>query len=139
MPAIKSASAIAEKWARVTPGRSSDYRDGVTSPKKDWASNTEAAKDAYADGVTQSIANKSFEKGVKAAGTDKWKAKAQALGVPRWSQGIAAGKDDFSAGFAPFRDVIEKTTLPPRYRKGDPRNIDRVTKIATALHEAKVK
>jgi len=139
MPAIKSADEIAKKWARVTPARSSDYKDGVATPKKDWAESTAAAKEAWSDGVQQAISDDRFARGVKKVGTDKWKKKALTLGVRRWSEGISEAVDDYKSGFAPFVDVIAATKLPPRYRKGDPRNIDRVATIAKALHEAKVK
>ena len=29
---VKSAAAIAKKWARVTPGRDQDYEDGIRNP-----------------------------------------------------------------------------------------------------------
>ena len=139
MPAIRSAQEIAEKWARVTPGRSSDYEAGVKSPKKDWETQTVAAEGAWEGGIQNAIANKSYVRGVRRAGTAKWQTKASTLGVSRWGPGVAAAKDDYEKGFAPYRDIIERITLPPRKPKGDPSNIDRVRVIAAALHEAKVK
>jgi hypothetical protein len=47
------------------------------------------------------------------------------------------GSDDYEKGFAPYRDVIEQTALPPRFPKRDPRNIQRVSAIATALAKKK--
>ena len=139
MPAIRSAAEIAEKWARVTPGRASDYAAGIEKPKKDWEQMASAAADAWADGVTAAASEGRYEKGVKAAGTEKWRRKAKELGVSRWPAGVSAAKDDYERGFAPFRDVIERVTLPPRRPKGDPANIERVRLIATALHEAKMR
>lgn len=139
MPAIKSASEIADKWSRVTPGRSSDFQSGVTSPKKDWATSAKAAEGSYEAGVTTAIGNKRFSKGVDKAGTGKWKDKTLAVGVSRWGPGVTAAVDDYEKGFAPYRDVIEKTTLPPRRMAGDPANIDRVRVLAAALNAAKVK
>ena len=139
MPAIRSAAEIAEKWARVTPGRSSDYAAGIDKPKKDWESSAVAAADAWADGVTAAASERRYEKGVKEAGTEKWRRKAKDLGASRWPQGVSAAKDDYEKGFAPYRDVIERVSLPPRRPKGDPANIDRVRIIAQALHEAKVR
>jgi len=51
MAEIKSASAIAAKWARVTPGRAEDYKTGVQNPKRDWAEETTAAKANWKAGV----------------------------------------------------------------------------------------
>lgn len=138
MPKIKSASEIAAKWARVTPGRSTDYQDGVKAPKEDWAQKTSAAEGAYEGGVRDAINRKAFGKGVKEAGTEKWQSKTLKV-IGRWGEGVTIAGPDYERGFAPFASVIERTELPPRYRAGDPRNMDRADKMASALHEAKVK
>lgn len=138
MPAIKPAAEIAEKWARVTPGRSDDYRSGVASPEVDWEAATVAAESAYEQGVQESIGKKRFSKGVKAAGTSKWQKKAIDVGVPRWGAGITAAVEDYQKGFAPYRDIIERTTLPRRGPRGSRQNYERVIAMGQALHEAKV-
>lgn len=138
MPEIKSASAIAEKWSRVTPQRTADYEQGVRNPKKDWEQSTLAAADRQAEGVQQAIAEGRFEKGVSKAGTSKWQKGATEKGPQRWSQGVQISADEYEAGFAPFRDVIEQTTLPPRFAAGDPRNIERTKAMAEALHARRV-
>lgn len=137
MPKIRSASQTAEKWARVTPQRAPDYEIGVQNPKKDWAEETAKAEKNYEAGIQKSIQEKSFGKGVKKAGTSKWQKGAVGKGVARYGQGVVAAVDDYEKGFAPYRDVIENTKLPPRYPKGDPRNFERVKAMGTALHEAK--
>ena len=43
----------------------------------------------------------------------------------------------YAAGFAPYRDAIERVTLPPRYARRDPRNLERVKAVVNALVEAK--
>ena len=40
---------------------------------------------------------------------------------------------DYQAGVQPYLDTIAATTLPPRFTKGDPRNLDRVKIISQAL------
>lgn len=139
MPVIKTASKIAEKWAKVTPQRSAEYEDGVRNPVKDWAKETAAANDAYKAGVTAAVAKDRFMKGVQKAGTEKWKRKATEVGPARFSQGVQVAQPDYEKGFAPYRETIEKTALPPRFAKGDPRNIDRVRVMAAALADAKRK
>jgi len=138
MPAIKPATVIGEKWARVTPGRSADYEAGVKAPKKDWATEAKSAESAYEAGITDAIGRKQYGKGIDKAGTGKWKRKATEVGVGRWGPGVRAARSDYEKGFAPYHDVIEATTLPERFPKGDPRNIDRVATIAAALHAKKV-
>lgn len=138
MAEIKSSGAIAEKWSRVTPQRNADYEAGVRQPGKDWANNTAAAEASYEGGVQNAIQQKRFGKGVKNAGTGKWQAKTLEKGTQRWGPGVSVAQADYEAGFAPYRDEIERTSLPPRYPKGDPRNIERVSKLAKALHAKKV-
>lgn len=137
MTAIRSVSEIAKKWAEVTPQRSAQYEEGVRSPKKDWAKNTAAAEDAYQSGVQEAISQKRFGKGVKKAGTNKWQKGAIEKGTSRFGPGVAVAQGDYEKGFAPYREAIEKTTLPPRYARRDPRNIERVKAMVVALSKAK--
>ena len=138
MAAIRSIAELAEKYKRVTPGRRADYEAGISKPKADWETETVAAEGAYEGGVTEAISRKAFSAGVRDKGTAGWKADTLQKGPERWAPGIGYGTPKYQANFAPFRDVIERTTLPPRYAKGDPRNIDRVTVMANALRAAKV-
>ncbi|GAI70545.1 unnamed protein product, partial [marine sediment metagenome] len=43
----------------------------------------------------------------------------------------------YARNFAPYRDAIERATLPPRYAKRDPRNLARVKAVVDALIAAK--
>lgn len=137
MPAVKSSAQIAEKWARVTPQRAQDFEQGVRNPRRSWAQATAAAADAQAEGVQQAIAEGRFQRGVERAGDEKWRNNTVEKGVRRWGPGVQVAQQDFQQGFEPFRQVIEQTTLPPRFPKGDPRNLERVSAITTALHRAK--
>ncbi|MBA7704207.1 hypothetical protein ES703_113008 [subsurface metagenome] len=138
MAAIKSLSAIREKWTRVTPGRVTDYSLGIKNPKRDWETETIAAEDRYKAGVDAAAAKGMFGKGVKAAGSKKWEEMALKKGPGRFSEGVYIAGPAFEKAFAPFHAVIERTTLPPRFTRGDPRNYDIVRAIGTALHEEKV-
>lgn len=137
MAFIRSIEQIANKFATVTPGRTTDYEFGVNNPRKDWGTSTAAAESAYEMGVTQAIAKKRFGKGVKAAGTEKWQRGAITKGTQRWGPGVTLARDDYARGFAPYRDAIERVTLPPRYARRDPRNLERVKAIVNALTAAK--
>lgn len=137
MAFIRSIEHIARKFASVTPGRTEDYRVGVENPRRDWGTATVAAESAYEAGVTQAIAKKRFGKGVKAAGTEKWQRGAVEKGTARWGPGVTMAQDIYARNFAPYRDAIERATLPPRYAKRDPRNLDRVKAVVNALTAAK--
>ena len=139
MPKIKDTGLIAEKYGRVTPARAADFEAGVKAPMEDWGAKTAAAEGNYTEGVQAAIGNKSFGKGVAKAGTVKWQRKTIEVGVGRWGTGVRAGQPDYQAGFDPYAKVIAGTVLPPRFPKGDPRNIDRVNSMAKALHDAKIR
>ena len=137
MAFIRSIEAIAKKFASVTPGRTEDYRYGVENPRRDWGVATAASESAYEAGVTQAIAKKRFGKGVKAAGSQAWQDGAIQKGTARWGPGVTLAQDKYARNFAPFRDAIERVTLPPRYARRDPRNLERVKAIVNALVAAK--
>ena len=139
MANIKSSAAIASKWATVTPGRSGDFEAGIKDSSVDWAGPTAAAEGAYQDGVTAAVSEKRFGKGVTKAGTAKWRTKTVEVGVSRWGTGVRAAQADMQAGFAPYREAIAGVSLPPRFSRGDPRNIDRVSTVAKTLHDLKTK
>lgn len=137
MAAIKSISDIAQKFIDVTPQRAAEYENGVKNPKKDWEQATMAAEANFEEGIRKAISNKSFGKGVKDAGKQKYVDGVVKKGVSRWPVGVSLAKDAFAKGFGPFRDVIERVQLPARFPRRDPRNLLRVAAIAKALGEAK--
>lgn len=140
MAKVRDLGAISAKWSDVTPRRDAYYKAGVEHPKESWEEKAKAAGDAWGSGVSEAVTDKRFEKGVAAAGQKKWQEKTLLKGATqgRWREGVAAAKPDYEKGFAPFRDTIESTSLPPRKAKGDPGNIERVRAIAAALHAAKL-
>jgi len=137
MPKVKAN--YGSKWARVTPQRTDDYQQGVQNPRVPWAQATLAAADNQAKGVQEAIQDKRFQKGVTKAGDQAWQQGALEKGVVRFGQGVQVAESKYQQNFAPFVQVIESTQLPPRYPKGDPRNIERVKAIAQALRNKKVK
>lgn len=137
MAAIKSIADIGKKFIDVTPQRASEYAAGVANPKKDWETATSAAEDNYEQGVQAAMQLKSFGRGVKEAGTGKYQRGVKEKGVARWPAGVRLALDAFVKGFGPYRDEIERTTLPQRYARRDPRNLDRVAAIDKALGSLK--
>lgn len=139
MAEIKSLSAIREKWTRVTPMRTEDYRLGVQNPKRDWADETEAAEDNYKMGVDAAHVKGLFAKGVRAAGTSKWRDRALKKGPGRFAEGVMIASPDFEKGFAPYHAAIERVDLGPRFPRRDPRNLIRVKAVVDAMIEEKLK
>lgn len=137
MAFIRSMAEIAKKWASVTPMRSADYEAGVRNPRRDWAQAASAAEDSWKTGVTSAASKNLFSKGVSAAGTARWSAGAINKGTARWGPGVTVAEADYNSGFAPYRDAIERTTLPPRFARRDPRNLQRVKAIVDAMVRVK--
>ena len=138
MAEIKSMSRIRDKWTRVTPGRTEDYKDGIQNPRRDWAEEAEAASDTYKAGVDAAHIKGMYPKGVREAGTAKWKDHALKKGPGRFAEGVYIAGPDYEKGFDPYRKVIEAVDLGPRFPKRDPRNLERVRKVVEALVAEKV-
>ncbi len=138
MAAIRPIDTITEKFISVTPGRATQYKQGVENPLRDWEENAIAAEDTYKRGVTEAASKGMYGKGVRKAGTRKWQKGASQKGPTRFSEGVMLSKDAYKAGFAPYAEEIARTELPPRGPKGDPANIQRVAVIAKALRERKL-
>jgi len=138
MAEIRSLAAIREKWTRVTPGRTEDYKLGIRNPRRDWAGETEAAAGNYKAGVDAAHAKGMFAKGVSKAGTKKWQDKALAKGPGRFAEGVYIAGPDFEGGFKPFHEAIARVDLGPRFPKRDPRNLERVKRIVDAMIAEKV-
>lgn len=139
MAEIKSIKAITDKWTRVTPGRTEDYKIGIQNPKRDWESETAAAEGNWKAGVDAAQVKGLFGKGVKKAGTKKWQDKSLAKGPGRFAEGVYMAGPDYEKGFAPYRDAIERVDLGPRFPRRDPRNLARVKAVVDALIEEKLK
>jgi hypothetical protein len=137
MAAIRGASEIAKKWAEVTPGRASQYEAGVRNPVRDYAANAQAANDAWKSGTQAAIARDGFKKGVAKVGTAKWQDRALKLGPSRYGPGVQAAQSDYEAGFAPYREAIAGSVLPPRGPRRSPQNLQRVQAIVQAISARK--
>jgi len=133
MAEIKSMSAITEKWTRVTPQRTEDYKLGVQHPKRDWEAETVASKENWKAGIDAAHSKDLFAKGVAKAGSKKWQERALSKGPGRFAEGVYIAGPDYEKGFAPYREAISRVDLGPKFPRRDPRNLDRVKKIVNAL------
>lgn len=135
MPKVRPNGAA--RWAARTQAATADYQAGVAAPRRSWQQATTAAAEAHKAALMESFSRQAFQKGVQAAGDNKWSAAAQGKGAERFGPGAQAGVADYEKGVGKYLSVIENTTLPPRGPKGDPRNIERVKVMAAALRKAK--
>lgn len=139
MALIRSLEDISKKWKDVTPLRLDIYRNNVSAPLRDWEKETLAAKERRDAGLREAITDGRIDRGIKKAGLEGWRKPTVVKGPTRWAEGVEVAEPEYKAGFAPFREVIERTDAGPKYAKGDPRNWDRSKKIGLALHEKKIK
>lgn len=138
MPPVKSLDRISEKWARVAGVSQEEYIQGIKNPRTDWAKATSDSEANYDRGVQAAIQRKAFGKGVAKAGTAKWQERALVKGPARWAEGINVSRDAYEKAFAPYREVLMRTPLPPRGPRGDAKNYARVQIIGDALHKEKL-
>lgn len=131
------ARTIAQKFVRITSGRGEDFEQGVRNPRTDWAKAALEAEGNYEEGVRKGIARKAFGTGVKACGTARQQSKTIQKGVPRFVEGVSMAEDDMANAMEPVVAVMRALTLPKKYPKRDPRNIERVKAIMKALGDAK--
>jgi len=134
---IKPLDKTTDKWRGRSQVSAPAYEDGVRNPRTSWARAAMAAFENYKAGITASITAGSYKRGVHKAGDSKWQERAITLGVRRWPEGIEASGPAYSEGFAPYHSALAALTLPPRYARGDPRNLERVKVIAETLHKLK--
>lgn len=138
MAEIKPLADIRDKWTRVTPGRTEDYKLGIQNPKRDWADEATAGKANWKAGVDAAAAKDLFVKGVALAGTKKWRDHSLKKGPGRFAEGVYIAGPDYESGFKRFHDAIARVDLGPRFPKRDPRNLDRVKRVVDALVSEKV-
>lgn len=135
---IKSASAIAKKWADVTPARARVWEDEIRATSVDeYASPAIAAAPIWEQGVIEAAARGAYARGVEEK-AEKWKRKALAVGTARYGPGVRAAEADHAAGFAPYRETIAALTLTPRGPRGAPGNYERVREVGEALHRKRI-
>jgi hypothetical protein len=137
MAEIKTLDRIVEKWQRRAAQASTDYDAGVSNPRRDWAQAANAANNSYRDAVTAAAQAGNYGRGVQRAGTPKWQNRAKVLGSARFGPGVAAATDDYSRGFAPYREAIAGAQLPARRPRRDPGNRQRINAVLDAVVAAK--
>jgi len=130
---IKPIDQITSRWVQGVRGATAAYQFGVSNPQRDWADATIAGANAWFQGIQAAHSGGRFSGGVRAAGSVKWKNRTLTKGVQMWPIAVAAAEGDYRVGFAPFREAISSGTLPPRYAKRDPRNMERVAAIVRIM------
>ena len=111
---VKSIDRTVKKWKERVSVAGDEYAEGVKNPTKDWETRTSAAESRYENELRTSIADKRFGKGVKSAGTAKWRDRIEKVGLDRWAPGVAAAGPIFEAEMRDvlaFEDTLQKKIL----------------------------
>lgn len=135
---VKDTGTLAKKFVQRASNAAGEYTDGVKNAGADWEANTKAGADNYKQAVVAAANAGRFEKGVAAAGQQKFVARASTLGAQRFPTGVAAAEGAWAQGTQPFLQTIANLTLPPRRPKGDPANQARANMVAQELRKQKL-
>jgi hypothetical protein len=138
MANIKPIDQSSQKWTNRASGASPEYTRGVQSPRTPWGQAAAAGNNNWKAGVTQAAGADRFLKGVQKAGDAKWANGATKKGPGRYVEGVSGAGQDWASGFGPFQAAISGVTLPARAVRGSPTNLQRVSTIATLLHNTKL-
>lgn len=129
---IKDTGALAGKFVTRATAAQGDYKTGVSQAGGDWETNTKNAEQSYEQGVTESISQKRFGKGVSGQG-GKYQKNATDLGAQRYPGGIQQAQGAWATGVQPYLDTLKGLTLPPRGPRRSPANQARANMVALEL------
>jgi hypothetical protein len=139
MAAIKPIDQSATKWQQRAAVAGPAYTSGVQNPKTSWATAAGNAESNYGAGVTAAVSAKRYSSGVRKAGDTKWQTAAVAKGSTRYPEGVSMAVGTWTSAFQPYQSAISSVMLPARGPTGSPNNLQRVSAIANALHNLKLK
>jgi hypothetical protein len=126
---------VAAKWARRAGSAGSEYEEGIRGTTRSWAGAAKAAENNYKTGVTTAASAGRYGKGIDRAGDAKWKRGAIEKGPARFTSGVAAAQQDYSAQVGPYLQAIGSIDLPARGPAGSDANYNRVSAIGKALRQ----
>lgn len=126
-----------KRWKDRAGAAGEAYTEGVKNPRQDWATATKAAEANWKAGLQDAMQRGAFGKGVTRVGSDKQMQRAQTVGRDRFIEGVALSEENYRKGIEPYISTLENLTLPPRFPRGDARNIERVKAVAKALNDRK--
>lgn len=116
-----------------------NYRDGINRVTENPAAKAIAAKDKWAAGVQDAIANDRFAKGLAGVTIEMWKRHSIDYGVPAYTQSANKAGENYTAFakvFYPYLANARAAVLAmPSNTFQD--NLQRMIAMATRLHEFK--
>ena len=135
---VKSSAKSAEKFVSGATLRSSEYAAEAKAAGPAWEAGAIAAGPNYLAGISVAGIQERFVGGVKKAGAAKFARKVEKVGVPRYTPGITAGKDDYKSGIEPFLAELEGYDPGDRGPRGSPTNYELSRKVGERLHNKRL-
>src|SRR3990167_8751542 len=100
------------------------YRTGATGKGGKWAQGASAGEANYEAGVSKSLANKSYGKGVSAAGASSYDEGVRVKGANNWGPGMQASQSKYLRKVQPFTGLWDQSLPTPRGARGSAANFN---------------
>jgi len=112
----KSASMVADKWARNLAGSTEAIKAGIAAVTVAPTEKAAARADAYAQGVQQSVSSGKFARNLRKVSLSDWQRAITNKGIPRIAAGASEAKPKMMAHLQVFLPHVEAgvAALPPR-------------------------
>lgn len=135
---VKDPSTTGTKWDTNAGNATNSYTAGINSPKTSQSAAAIAAVGRWQSAVQSPAAAAAFTSHLAKAGDAAWSAGALGKGKDRYSGGIHAAKNKYTANVTPFLNAIASVTLPDKGIRGSSQNYARVQAVGDALHALKL-
>ena len=135
---VSEARANLETSIATIPKR---YRDGVERADWETGAASDQAESNFAEGVSEAVATKSRQSGVRKAGNQKWMDAAITKGAAVIGERVRGSLDAYERNFGQVYDQVLRTvaTLPPRTRDSMANIDQRVKPVVQAFKDAALK
>lgn len=137
MAVVRSAADSAKKFVQRAQAAAPDYASGVAGAGPRWQAGTEAANDAYKQGVQESLADDRFVRGVRKAGAGKYQTNASKLGPDRFRTGVANAEAAYVGGVQPFISAMQGFDYGPSGSRGSAQRRQRIDRHIDLMRKTK--
>ena len=135
---VKAVAEAASKLVQRAQAASAEYGTEAQAAAEVWASNTQASGQSFQQGISAGNIMQRFLGGVRKAGAAKFARKVREVGANRFSQGVAAGQQDYVQNVEPYFSTIAGLSLSARQPRGSAANYQRVSQVGDALHSRRI-
>jgi hypothetical protein len=137
---MRTASASGQRWAEGASAASSRYGEGARETTKDQASAAIAAAPLYQQGITESIAQGRYQKGLGKSGKAGWLRGVEEKGAANYGVGVTSPSavQRYTSESGRFDGARNAASAMPRGPKGSPQNLQRVATVVNGMRAIKM-